>query len=69
MSDFDKSMAHEALDRIHVIQQMLATILVQDAGAALVAHKGLCSNAINAIENAQQWLSEAYALQSEVVDE
>ncbi len=52
--------AHEALDRIHVVQTLLASILVDGE-----AHKGLCDNAVNALDNVSDWLQEAYEMQSE----
>ncbi len=52
--------AHEALDRIHVVQTLLASILVDGE-----AHEGLCDNATVALDNVSNWLQEAYVLQSE----
>lgn len=52
--------AHEALDRIHVVQTLLASILVDGE-----AHEGLCENAVNALDNVTDMLREAYVLQSE----
>lgn len=55
MSDFDKSMAHEALDRIHVCQTLIAEILVD-----VESHPGLCLAAKKMIEQAQENLAAAY---------
>lgn len=55
MSDFDKSMAHEALDRIHVCQVLIAEILVD-----VESHPGLCLAAKKMIEQAQENLAAAY---------
>lgn len=52
--------AHEALDRIHVVQTLLASILVDRE-----RHEGLCDNAIVALDNVTDMLQEAYELQSE----
>lgn len=52
--------AHEALDRIHVVQTLMASILVDGT-----AHVGLSDNATRALGVVEAWLQEAYTLQSE----
>ncbi len=54
------SYAHEALDRIHVIQLLLVNILVD-----VDRHKGLCDNSAEALDNVSNWLQEAYTFQSD----
>ncbi len=51
----DKSLTYEALDRIHVVQTMIAQILVDEE-----RHPGLSASAASLIESAQSLLSEAY---------
>jgi hypothetical protein len=52
--------AHEALDRIHVVQTLLSSILVD-----VDRHKGLCDNSAEALDTVSNWLQEAYMLQSD----
>lgn len=52
--------AHEALDRIHVVQTLLASILVD-----IDHHKGLCDNAVILLDGVQDGLQDAYKAQSE----
>jgi allantoicase len=52
--------AHEALDRIHVVQTLLASILVDTHH-----HKGLCDNAVILLDGVQDGLQDAYKAQSE----
>lgn len=52
--------AHEALDRIHVVQTLLASILV-DADH----HIGLCDGAVILLDGVQDGLQDAYKAQSE----
>lgn len=56
--------AHEALDRIHVVQTLLASILVD-----VQAHKGLCDNAVILLDGVQDGLRDAYAVQSEYLED
>jgi hypothetical protein len=54
------ALAAEALDRIHVVQTLLASILVDGE-----AHKGLCDNAVILLDGVQDGLQDAYKAQSE----
>jgi hypothetical protein len=52
--------AHEALDRIHVVQTLLASILVD-----IDPHKGLCDNAVILLGGVYDGLQDAYKAQAE----
>lgn len=56
--------AHEALDRIHVVQTLLASILMGDT-----EHVGLSVIATSALGSVEDLLQEAYTLQSEYLDD